>query len=160
MNSPRFLQCHLAAANSLPSLLPTLPQSDPFWEAAFGIPPSPSYKRAHNSSCSSFEQGINSKNPAPLDLELHRQLHFQPHSLKIWFMNAALNFGHLQISQNLKEQLGFSFISIPNPATLCALEIFPSFPWHMLMLMAPPGTDFPASNSPPLFSTPLGMWQS
>lgn len=50
-----------------------------------------------------------------------------------------------------EEQLGFSFLFIPNPATLCALEIFPSFPWHMLMLMAPPGTDFPASNPPPPF---------
>lgn len=54
MSCPRFPQCHLAAGNSLSCLLPTLPESDPFWEAAFGI------HSAHPTTSSwSFKQGIN-----------------------------------------------------------------------------------------------------
>lgn len=160
MNSPRFLQCHLAAANSLPSLLPTLPEFDPFWEAAFGIPPSPSYKQAHDYSCSSFEQGINSKKPSTFRSGTTQTTSFPASFPKNLIYECCTEFWPFTNQSKPAEQLGFSFLFIPNPATLCALEIFPSFPWHMLMLMAPPGTDFPASNPPPLFSTPLGMWQS
>lgn len=102
LHSPRFLQCHLVAGNSFPSLLPTFPEFDPFWEAAFGIP-----SQAHNPLCSSFKQGNKTKKK---EQKLHRKLNFQPHSLQIWFMSAAQKFGHLQISQNLKNKSNFPFL--------------------------------------------------
>lgn len=145
----------------------TLPPSHTPWVWSFlgsclWNPPQPilQTQRAHDSSCSSFELGINSKNPAPLDLELHRQLHFQPHSLKIWFMNAAPNFGHLQISQNLKNSSDFPLFLFPTQPPSVLRRYFllsPGTCWCWWPLLA---QIFLPLTLPPLFSTPLGMWQS
>lgn len=161
MNSPRFLQCHLAAARSLPSLLPTLPEFDPFWEAAFGIPPAhPTNTTSSRFFLQQLRTGNKLKKPSTFRSGTTQTTSFPASFPKNLIYECCTEFWPFTNQSKPEEQLGFSFISIPNPATLCALEIFPSFLWHMVMLMAPPGTDFPASNPPPLFSTPLGMWQS